>query len=152
SFARTAVGSVVQNHFRTLLTFLSLENPSRGDVHHCDFIHAAASQVQLAIRSSDHIAHYAAARGNHLRAEALGFGIKSDEGVRFYPGLAVPDLAIAGGRDTVRVRLRPARRCPLLQQLSSRGVEVTQVTARIIGVIDRAIRGQCESPWPRTQR
>jgi hypothetical protein len=65
-------------------------------------------------------------------------------GVRFDSRLAIPDRAIARYRDPVRMRSVAPWRWPF-----AAGSKVAQVPACVVGVVDRPIRPQGESPRSR---
>ena len=76
---------------------------------------------RIAVRRDVHVAHDVAAAGNGPGLEFLGLRVEAHDGVRLGAGLVVPDRAL-GEDDAVGLRLRPARRRPLLD-LAGREIE-----------------------------
>src|SRR2546426_11226342 len=101
-----------------------------------DFIHAAARQIEPPVRSRDHVAHDAPARGNRRARKCLRARIESDKGVRRDAGFAVPDHTICGYRYAVGLRTGTTGRWPLLGLVSG-GVTGSQIAPGPIAVEKR---------------
>src|SRR5439155_15664146 len=109
------------------------------------FINPATSQVEPPIVGSSYISYNASAGGNRSARKFLRFGIETDERIGLHSRFAVPDRSMWGNRDAVWIGTRAARRRPLLKFLH-RWVEVTEITAFIVCVIERVIRRDRNPP------
>ena len=120
------------------------------NIHNCDFINTAAREVELAIFGCGNISNNTSARWNSGTRKVLRFGIKADQRVRLDARFAIPDSSIWGARNPVGIRAGSARRGPLFELLRRR-IEVTEISAFVIGVVDRVVGRDCNAPWPRAR-
>lgn len=81
-----------------------------------------------------------------VNAFVLGSNCTSVLGV-----FAVPDHAIGSNRNAVRLGGRSTRRSPLFNLLLGR-VEVAEIPAGVIGVIDRTVSSQGQPSWTDPKR
>src|SRR6185295_16820943 len=119
-------------------TALNKELPA--DLHDPNFVDATRSdQHVLPVACRDNVPQYAAAGRNRRCLELVRLRIKTHDGVGLHVGFAVPDDPVRSRRDSIRLRLRTARRWPLVH-LSSRGIQTTEIAARIVGIINAIVR------------
>src|SRR5258705_12347326 len=60
-------------------------------LRNCHLVHAVASEIEAVVGHSDHVADYAAARGNGPRLKSFRFWIESDDCIYQYPDVEIPD-------------------------------------------------------------
>src|SRR5579862_2712191 len=109
----------------------------------CDFVHTAASQIELAVRSGHHVADHAATGRDGSAGEGLGLGIEFHQRIRFYAGFAEPDLSVRSHSDAIRLGSRAPWSWPLFQ-LAGLKVEVAEIAASVVGIINGIVMSQRE--------
>src|SRR5882762_11796069 len=115
-----------------------------GDGDQGHGVDQAVRKHEVAVFRDVRVANDVAAAGNRPGLELLRLGIEAHHGVRLRLGLAVPD-DVVDRRDAVGRGLGAARRRPF-GYLAGRGVETSQVPARIVGVPDGVVAGDGEAP------
>src|SRR5436190_23136207 len=117
--------------------------PVLSHLDQADLIDQAVRGDRIAVGRHAHVAHDVAAAGYRPALELLRLGVEAHDGVRLGAGLVVPERAF-GEDDAIRLRLRPARRGPLLV-LAAHKVEPAEIAAREIRVPHRVIGPEREA-------
>ena len=119
------------------------------DRHARDPADAAFREPEVALLVDLHVAHGPAAAGNRPGLKFLRLRVEAHEHVlRLVAGLDVPDRAVGGHVDRVRLRLRPAGRLELLD-LAGLRIEVAEKAARVVAVPHRVVLADGDAARPR---
>src|SRR5262245_21390446 len=97
------------------------------------------------------MAHDSSAGRDQPAMHAAVVRIEPDDGVRHDTRLAVPDRAVAGARNAVRLRFWTSRRDELADGTRVR-IEPSQKTARVVRIPNHIVAGDGDAPRTRTRR